>query len=183
LNLFWTGVTAIELIIVFGVAYAWGPDEAKIKQFTSYVWDRYKSTDVASGERAIGYIYRDVDRQINKARGVLTFDALFLAVVRGYYLGPDEATLKAAAGDFWGTLFFYDPMCFLVVAILICLYLFLVRWGGDMSEYSVFESEFRAAANILRWRTIWLHFAVFLSGLSALLIVFELLYVVGPGTR
>lgn len=58
--------------------------------------------------------------KISKARGVFTFDAMFLAVVRRYDVAPDEATLKAAAGDFFGHFVFYNPACFLAVAILIC---------------------------------------------------------------
>jgi hypothetical protein len=178
---FWSGVTAIELFVVFVVAFRLAPDGDEIEQFSRDVWARYtvNVNDAASGERAIGYIYRDIDRQINKARGVLTFDALFLAVVRTYYITPDEAKLKAALGDFLGTLFFYNPTCFLVVAILVCLYLFLVRWG-NISRYGSFQTEFEDAAHTTRWRTIWLHFAIYLSGLSAVLIVVELLYIVRP---
>ena len=50
--------------------------------------------------------------KISKARGVFTFDAMFLAVVRRYDVAPDEATLKAAAGDFFGAL------CFLQSGVL-----------------------------------------------------------------
>jgi hypothetical protein len=97
------------------------------------------------------------ERQINKVRGILTFDGIFFVVARIYAneLGGASALLVRAA------------LSYILISIGISLILFIVRWG-DISAYREFRTEFSFAAQQVRKRTLWVNYAAILSLLSAL---------------
>jgi hypothetical protein len=179
-------ITLAETFLVLLAAYASTPSIAKVEEFKQFIWARYsgQATDEqlrANGDRCVAYAHREADRQINKIRGVLAFDALFFGVAKVYYAEPDLKVLTEKTGSFLGNLLFYNPICLLLIAILVCLYLFVVLWS-DVSIYRTFESEFKFICDVVRGRTRWLHFAIYLSFLSAVLTVVDLLFVIGPSS-
>jgi hypothetical protein len=177
-------VTAAEAFFVLLIAYATTPSAVKVEEFRKFLWERYVGNAAGDdrktkADRCIAYAHRDADRQINKVRGVLTFDALFFGVAKVYYAAPDLAKLTANAGEFFGRLLFYGPICFLLLAIMICLWLFVVKWS-DVSIYETFEKEFDFICSVVRTRTILLHCAIYLSFVAAVISGVDLLFVIGP---
>lgn len=112
--------------------------------------------DRQAAERAQTYLERVVDRQINKVRGILTFDSILIVAIRT--LGTDSgekcflASRNIAVGCLW-------------VAIFICLIMFVVHWG-DVEHYRDAKTEFDLTTVLIRRRSTMVLMAVVLSGLA-----------------
>lgn len=109
-------------------------------------------------EKAPEYVYRALDRQINKARGLLTYNALLFAsfnlVTRS---STDKSTLiLASAGG--------------MLALLSCLPLLLlmvVDWGKP-DKYKDAESDFKSALQTVSRRTRSVKLSLLLSSIATL---------------
>jgi len=110
------------------------------------------------GEKAVNYIHREIDRQINKVRGILTFDGILLAVVR--------LPVDPKACNWWCHQSTELATFALLLSIILSLYLFLVRWGG-VSTYDTFYNEFDFKAQHVEVRTVYVNFAVAMAMLAA----------------
>ena len=96
------------------------------------------------GDRAVAYADRIIDRQLNKARGVLTFDSILVASSK---IGSttDRLTMGMAA-----------------LSALICLVLLWVYWGSP-SQYQSYLSEVSETIPTIRKRTFILAAAIALA--------------------
>jgi hypothetical protein len=100
-------------------------------------------------DRAIGYIDRVMDRQINKARGILPFNSILLAILSfgSVHLG-DTKWLVAVL---------------LVVSSLFCLAMFPVQWAKGSEPYSSFSKELADSVETARRRSIFIEIAIWTS--------------------
>jgi hypothetical protein len=108
--------------------------------------------DVQRGDRLMSYVERIIDRQINKARGILTFDGIMIVAVR-YYDTPPATPPNVA---------YVLSTQALWIAILLCLFLCWVHWGKPDRKPD-FETEFEDSAALIRNRSILVQWAVYLS--------------------
>jgi hypothetical protein len=103
-----------------------------IKEFRNVLWERYarekKLNDEDIADRLISYLDRLVDRHINKARGILPFNSILLAVF------TFEANRFASARPY-----LLSPITGLLVSSALCLSMFLVYWQRDV--YTSWSSE------------------------------------------
>ena len=113
-------------------------------------------------EKASEYLYRVLDRQINKARGLLTYNGLLLAsfnfVTRTQANPPPSKPVLVVAGA-GGAL-----------ALLSCLpllVLMVVKWG-DPAWYKDAESDCKATLQTVWQRTGWVRLSLGLSLVATL---------------
>jgi hypothetical protein len=151
------------------------PSKSRANAIKETLWDRRGATaaaadrtDIRHGDQMITYLERVIDRQINKARGILPFNSIiiaFLAIERARIsYGFDDAEpvhRLILAGLF-------AAMVGLAVSSLLCLLLFLVRWG-EAADYASFGSEVHWTVHALRRRSRIIECAVILSIGSLLL--------------
>jgi hypothetical protein len=128
------------------------PSQKKIEVVGAAIWKRYDKE-----QDAVNYMHREVDRQINKVRGVLTFDGLLLVIFR-IDLSKADHFLQVLSGA---------ALLYILISVAISLGIFLVHWG-DLGYYATFNGEFNFKAKVVGTRTRYINFAVTLSGLSAL---------------
>jgi|GEM_PF-1954029 len=105
-------------------------------------------------ERALAYVERAIDRQINKVRGILAVDSILLVASR---LAP------RVDGNGWGSFFLQESQKFLYIAIVLCLFMFLLRFSRS---YGDFYSEFKNTVELFRRRAVLVQLAVALSMLA-----------------
>jgi hypothetical protein len=141
-------------VLAFVIARLFTVGGSQIDEVREAIWDRYKvDAEALNGDRPITYLYREADRQINKVRGILTFDGIFFVVARTDEL-PSTLLGRAA-------------LTYLLISIMVSLYLFIVKWGNT-SVYEDFKREFGAGMQELRVRTFLVNYAVITSALAAL---------------
>src|SRR5262245_65187545 len=106
--------------------------ERLMKELRNAWWVRYareKRFDYEEiADRLISYLDRVVDRHINKARGILPFNSILLAVF------TFEANRFASARPY-----LLSPITGLLVSSALCLSMFLVYWQRDV--YASWSSE------------------------------------------
>ncbi len=124
-------------------------------------------------DRAVVYVERVIDRLINKARGILPFNSVMLALlavtIRQQNLDPN-ASVPVVTGYLEDVTIYWVVLVTiftLIFSSLILLVLFLVRWG-TIENYATFKSEVTATLFVVRWRTVALQIA---TGLSLLGVV------------
>jgi hypothetical protein len=84
--------TAWEWVVILGIAGVLFQivkrltlKRTDISEFCQMIWERYGVGDhLQNADRAVSYVHREIDRWINKVRGILTFDGIFFVVVRAY---------------------------------------------------------------------------------------------------
>jgi hypothetical protein len=147
---------------LFGV-----PDESEIVQYRDDLWGRYTGDrpDAQTQDRALTYIERVVDRQINKARGILPFNSILLVIN-----GLELFNLKNAGGVAVAALLKnieHLVLTALAISSIILLEFFSARWPKTPSAAD-FKQEFTDAVLLSRKRAISLNMAIILSVLSLL---------------
>lgn len=126
--------------------------------------ERAVTNSDGGSDRALAYVERVMDRQINKLRGVLSFDALIIAFlslerqrIGTASLGPDYAT---------GCLFLLGLVLLaLVISSVMCLGLFRVVWSKP-ANFQDFETEHRTTVKLVAQRTKVVEKAVRLSEIA-----------------
>jgi hypothetical protein len=144
------------------------PFGAALAQFRDHIWNRYTgavypakgNATVGDLDRGQAYMERIVDRQINKARGVLPFNSILLTLnslniadLSSYQDQPIFAILK------WTE---YTTLLGLSISSILLLELFWVHWG-PVGHYGTPASEMDATAKIVRDRSVVLDGALVLS--------------------
>ena len=111
------------------------------------------------GDAAVAYVDRIIDRQLTKARGILSFDGLILAflglISRGAPVGmtgQHEAPILLM-------------MALLAISSGICLTQFRARWGY-VADFATFSRETAATLELARRRSFWIERTVRLSVLA-----------------
>jgi hypothetical protein len=155
-------------------------DTNEIGRFQTNLWKRYLGGTAAfvardddgvvddakrtQADRLIAHMDRIIDRQINKARGILPFNSILLAllVFERSHLSPVATPLYLAA------------ISGLVISSCICLWrMFLVEYAGNQS-YMSFSNEFEISVSLAVRRAIeidWattISFASLISGVLAI---------------
>ncbi len=110
--------------------------------------------NVQNADRAVTYVERVIDRQINKVRGLLTVGAILIVAAR--------TILKPENADPWSVFFGSEALVCLYIAIAVCLWLFFVRFG-DVKHYKDFITEFDGTVELVRERSILIQLAVRLT--------------------
>jgi hypothetical protein len=174
--------TVAILVVAFFAAF-YGLQEAvrfkkgdELEEFKDTLWNRNivdKTTPdhamvIQNGDRLVAYADRTIDRQINKARGILPFNSIIMTV-----LSIERNRLPTPAiNDIWtsGSLYQYWLPTVVFLAILLtlgfsswyCLSLFLVRWGPH-EEYITFRDEFDRTIDLVNRRSRRIQWATVLS--------------------
>ncbi|SRR5258708_1903070 len=156
-------------LVVALIAISRFPRDTELVLIRNVLWNRYLNqpfptydpTTASSRQevdRLIGYLERVVDRQINKARGILPFNSIIIAAFsfERTHLPP---ALTISHLDINALLL--ATMALLVISSALCLILFLVRWGTS-ADYE-FEAEVRNTVGLVRGRSKVLEFATVLS--------------------
>ncbi|MGN6818004.1 MAG: hypothetical protein ACTHJR_04975 [Sphingomonas sp.] len=112
------------------------------------------------GDAAVAYVDRIADRQLTKARGILSFDGLILAFLG--LIARSSEKLDIATAHMVPVLLL---MGLLAGSSAICLFLFRARWGY-VADLSTFSREIAATLALARRRSFWIERTVRLSLLS-----------------
>jgi hypothetical protein len=176
--------TTLAASIAIGVALVWSviatlrfPGFVAINQLRDSLWRRYLDkvypdylatdpNDRAGADRLISYAERIIDRQINKARGILPFNSIVIAAF-GFERGEiDEGLTVLNNVDVRFMLVL--AMALLALSSLLCLGLMLVRFG-PLASYAVFSTEIHSIIHVVWQGSVVLEVAVICS-IVALLI-------------
>ncbi len=106
--------------------------------------------DVQNADRLIAHMDRVVDRQINKARGILSFNSVLLAI-----LIYEKDHLSQTISLFL--------VLTLAISSLCCLFMFPVQWTSD--HYTSFSKELDASVKLAR-SSIYIECAVWTSAMA-----------------
>ena len=129
------------------------------------------AASIQNGDRAVAYADRIIDRQINKARGILPFNSIIMAALsieRSRIPAPGLNDLLS-----WTSIVNYwiPTGCFFVIVVILglsswyCLLLFLVRWAPS-DEYTNFRAEFYRTFDLINKRSRRIQLATVLSATS-----------------
>jgi hypothetical protein len=180
-----TGVLIVVISIVAAVYGCFASSKLKTAQVVSIrnvLKNRYfpktsegtvDKSNPRSLEPLIGYLERVIDRQINKARGILPFNSVIIAafsIERSRLSGPQVFWHVDLIAMLWFVI------ALLAVSSFLCLRLFRVRWGTP-EDYE-FENEVDRTAEMIGERSKTIEWATILSEISlgvgaALIVVIE----------
>lgn len=160
-------IFAVALIVATIGAMTWFPDipggtEGHHEALTARFETRGDGIDEhpSYGDAAVAYVDRIVDRQLTKARGILSFDGLILAFLG--LIARDNTKLDIAKAHMVPVLLL---MGLLAGSSAICLFLFRARWGY-VADLRTFSREMAATLALTRRRSYWIERTVRLSLLS-----------------
>jgi len=143
------------------------PAPTQLRAINNAIWKRYTRVDLPTGpipadnqpERAdsvIAYVERIVDRQINKARGILPFNSIIIAALS--FEKARSAQSPVAGGINLGWLLLFVTLG-LAISSALCLRMFFVRWTS--TDYGYFHLEFESTmemivrrSKIVEWATV-----------------------------
>jgi hypothetical protein len=155
------------------------PIGSQLSAFTNIIWDRYnnhtlESNVIPNKDRVIAYGERIIDRQINKARGILPFNSILLVIV-----GPARNGILLWEGtDISGTLLrilWAGTIFDLMLSSILLLEIFTVFWGS-MDIYREWKNEITTSFRLSRNRSVILDVAILLSAtcvISTIIVVFS----------
>ena len=164
-------VIVIIIGVSAGIAYiGWQavdkfPDEKRLQTIVGQLKTRYVTKTTINGreqadpkgyESLISYLERIVDRQINKARGVLPFNSVIIAAL-GIERSLLTPPLEVAGLDVDWMLWYVIAL--LVISSVLCLNLFLVVWGPSYD----FQGEVDNTAGLILSRSRTIELATILS--------------------
>jgi hypothetical protein len=124
-------------------------------------------------EPMITYLDRVVDRQINKARGILPFNSVIIAV---FSIERSRLTAPQVAWHIDLIAMLWFVIALLAISSFLCLSLFLVRWG-EPANYG-FDTEVAMTTQMIAKRSRKIEWATVLSEIAlivgaAIIIVLE----------
>lgn len=135
----------------------WTVDDLKeFYKTQSNVWDEAVKK-IPEADRALTYVERVIDRQINKVRGLLTFGGILIIAIKT--LHPTDS-----ADNLSQILISIANAC-VWTAVIICLRLFFVHLNLQLDR-SDFAAEIDETVEVIRKRTILIQIAVGLSLIS-----------------
>jgi hypothetical protein len=153
------------------------PDTTEMGKIKNGIWQRYTKDDFPStapgvknqkdgADAAISYAERVIDRQINKARGILPFNSIVIAA-----FGLERTKLQAGHEVLFNvniTSLLLFAMFGLAVSSVLCLALFFVRWAKS-ETYGFFHYELESTLDVLLKRSKIIEVATIIS-LSSLIV-------------
>jgi hypothetical protein len=167
------------------------PDDDYADKFIAAVWKKYFNSnypslpDTSSAEtgqqscqlscadvrqqsdRLLTYLERVVDRTINKARGILPFNSIIMALLS---IEKNKFNIVFSIDDLWGSwviVYFYAVILGLAVSSYKCLQLFLVSFGRS-DDYGKIDKEVLNTVKLVTSRSMTLERAVNISEISLL---------------
>jgi hypothetical protein len=163
-------VISVLIILCLAVALGMFPSHTQLEQIKNGLWNRslnkaYPTFDAnddkdrAAADRVIGYVERVIDRQINKARGILPFNSLVIAAF-GFERTKLTPHLQIHNVDINVMLLF--AMALLAASGIICLWLMLVRFGAA-ADYGSYTTELTGSLGVIKKRAVLLEIATVLS--------------------
>jgi hypothetical protein len=132
-------------------------------RYLNKVYPNYLATDAndrTGADRLISYAERIIDRQINKARGILPFNSIVIAAF-GFERGQVDKSLTVL-NNVDVRFMLVIAMALLALSSLLCLLLMLVRFG-PIASYAGFAAEINSTVHVVRQRSIVLEVAVICS--------------------
>lgn len=170
--------------------FFWGPklpDKNVLEAYACAVWTRYTNptatatnpaprnwkaiADTAnepqSQDRALAYMDRRIDRQLNKCRGILSFNAILLASVK---LASDSVGRQPSPFRTLALVGLVACAASLLFSSLFLLNVLFVHWGED-TEYAVFGKEFNRCFGTLESRSRFIARSLRFSVLSVVLLI------------
>jgi hypothetical protein len=173
----WLAILTIVILAIIECTdkARWFKNVEDIESFQKVIWDRGTPDEAdaafkASADRAVAYVDRLIDRQINKARGILPFNSLIMAV---FSFERTQMPVHLPNGThLWDSLVLYWLPTSAFVAILLvlgvsswlCLDLFLVFWRMD--QYATYRDEVYGTIQLFFTRSISVQLATILSEAS-----------------
>jgi hypothetical protein len=124
------------------------PEQLQADAFAQKLLDRYGPEEA---DKALSYLERVVDRIINKARGILPFNSLVMAIVT-------FQLRDAKASRMW--------LCMSIILLGVATFMLLRMFGahfGTMQDYASIEVEAKHTARIIIERAVALNRAIFLA--------------------
>jgi hypothetical protein len=190
----------VPVVVVAGFGWYIGsgliqrlPNTEALEKFKLAVWKRYTNkaafpeevepidaAGVQNADRAITYLDRIIDRQINKVRGILPFNSIIIAALSiersrinyGISVCPSLISLLHDV-TILDTL---TAIACLGYSSILCLRLFLVYWG-PIEQYETFDAEVRASADVIRNRSSIIEKSVLISMASLFIAVLSVLLI------
>ena len=152
------------------------PDDGSATAFKKNLWKKYFNLDYSNlpdlstapndrwqqSDRLLTYLERVVDRTINKARGVLPFNSLIMALMSIEKNRLHVVFSITNLWDSWTIVYFYAVLIGLAISSYKCLELFLVRFG-PIDDYGKIKEEVDGTVDVIRSRSITLEWAVWIS--------------------
>lgn len=124
-----------------------------------------EAQSIQNKDRALAYAERIIDRLINKARGLLPFNSILIALLAAAtkYFKLEGGLFEAIVGL---------SFVLLLLSSFLTLALYVVHWA-EPKEFECFNSEFKGTIEIARSRSRTLQAAIICSfgGLACLLII------------
>jgi hypothetical protein len=115
------------------------------------------------GDRAVGYLERIVDRQINKARGILTFVVILIAV-NGLLVSDVHSLSKVRPHLLMMKNLEHYIIGGLYISALLMLEFLWVRWG-DPENYAMFTKEITESVKVIRKRSVIMNLTLWVLSL------------------
>jgi hypothetical protein len=155
------------------------PNASKAEEFKKNLWKKHfnlaypglpeqenpPSDSRQQSDRLLSYLERVVDRTINKARGVLPFNSLIMAVLSIEKSRLDIVFSMTNLWNSWTIVYFYAVIIGLAVSSYKCLELFLVRFG-PIEIYGKIKEEVDGTVDVIMSRSVTLEWAVSISEAS-----------------
>jgi hypothetical protein len=156
------------------------PDDEYAGKFIAAIWKKYFNSnypslpvpDTSSAEtgqqsdRMLTYLERVIDRTINKARGILPFNSIIMALLS---IEKNRLNVVFSIDDLcqsWTIVYFYAVILGLAISSWKCLQLFLVSFATDVADYGKIDKEVSNAVKLIRCRSIKLEWAINISEIS-----------------
>jgi hypothetical protein len=131
--------------------------------FEASIIERHAWDEKGGMDRAVDYAYKLVDRQINKARGLLTYNALLFAAFRAIRPATGPVSRAITFGALSALI-----SCF---PLLLMMY---VAWG-TRSNWKTSKNDFNAVCSVIYRRSYLLTTALVISGIATAIAVLEVL--------
>jgi hypothetical protein len=174
----------LSILAILILAFVEGADKAKwfkapseLAKFQNAIWARGTPpkeddpTFKACADRIVAYADRLVDRQINKARGILPFNSLIMTVFI-FERSHMSVSLPEESWAYESLFLYWMPTSAFIVILLIlgtsswlCLDLFFVHWRKE-NQYQTFRQEAEATVRLFNARAINIQWAIVLSEAS-----------------
>lgn len=159
------------------------PNASNLNSIRDGLWKRYTGldrfdrnyicktdTERQNADRLLAYVDRLIDRQINKARGILPFNSIIIAA-----LAFEGKRISSASEPILHQLFIFVIIS-LVVSSGLSLYLFRVTWSNNVNPQS-FASEFEYGLILSDRRSKLIDIIIAITGVMLVVGTFLLLMI------
>jgi len=146
------------------------PNQAIVDQIRAYLLERF-SAPPHDAEEAVRYANMVLDRQISKASGLLSYNALLLGSFSLITHGGSNLTIQASFGSLAA-----------LVSAGILLILMWMHWG-DVAEFQTPEKDLESAMRTIKWRTCLISLALLISGTATMFAMFAVAPSIAPYLR